>query len=70
VVVTEDGAGEPTIIIEPTTLAGVWANAAEVTPSPHEFTLDFVRMDYSLGTPLDEGSSSRGLPSRLSSSCA
>lgn len=27
----------------------------EVTPSPHEFTLDFVRMDYALGDPPRRG---------------
>jgi hypothetical protein len=43
------------IIIEPHQLAGVWANFARVTHSEHEFTLDFVRMDYSEGTPPRRG---------------
>jgi Protein of unknown function (DUF3467) len=43
------------IIIEPHQLAGVWANWAQVSHSEHEFTLDFVRMDYSQGTPPRRG---------------
>ena len=33
------------LIIQPSELAGVWANWAQVSHSVHEFTLDFVRMD-------------------------
>ena len=53
----EEQPQEPTteIIIEPHQLAGVWANSARVTHSEHEFTLDFVRMDYSEGTPPRRG---------------
>lgn len=36
----------PEIIIDPSTLAGVYANYASVSHSEHEFTLDFVRLDY------------------------
>ena len=43
------------IIIEPAQLAGVWANFARVTHSEHEFTLDFIRMDYSEGSPPKRG---------------
>lgn len=32
-------------------LAGVWANWAQVSHSPHEFTLDFVRMDATAPPP-------------------
>jgi len=35
------------IFIGEQAMAGVWANFARVTHSEHEFTLDFVRMDYS-----------------------
>jgi hypothetical protein len=35
------------IVIEPHQLAGVWANFGRVNHSEHEFTLDFVRIDYS-----------------------
>lgn len=31
---------------EPSQLNGVWANAAAVRHSPHEFTIDFLRCDY------------------------
>ena len=30
---------------------GVWANYAQVSHSPYEFTLDFVRMDYNQTPP-------------------
>lgn len=33
------------IFIEPAQMAGVWANFAQVSHSPHEFTIDFVRLD-------------------------
>ncbi len=32
-------------------LAGVWANWAQVSHSPHEFTLDFVRIDATAPPP-------------------
>ena len=38
---------QPVIRIEPAQMAGVWANFARVSHSPYEFTLDFVRLDYS-----------------------
>jgi hypothetical protein len=47
--------GPAEIIIEPHQLAGVWANFAQVVHSEHEFTLDFVRMDYSQGIPPRRG---------------
>jgi hypothetical protein len=31
---------------QPDQLSGVWANAASVRHSPHEFTIDFVRCDF------------------------
>ena len=31
---------------QPDQLAGVWANAAAVRHSPHEFTIDFLRCDF------------------------
>lgn len=34
------------IRIEPHNQAGVWANFARVNHSPHEFTIDFVRLDF------------------------
>ena len=43
------------IVIEPHQLAGVWANFAQVVHSEHEFTLDFIRMDYSQGMPPRRG---------------
>lgn len=36
---------EAEILIDQEQMAGVWANFARVSHSPHEFTLDFVRMD-------------------------
>jgi len=35
------------VSIDPQAQAGVWANFARVSHSPHEFTIDFVRLDYS-----------------------
>jgi len=35
----------PEIFMDPSQLAGVWANWAQVSHSVHEFTLDFVRLD-------------------------
>lgn len=37
----------PKISVPETQRAGVWANYAVVSHSPHEFTLDFVRVDHS-----------------------
>jgi hypothetical protein len=34
------------ISIEPRNQAGVWANFARVNHSEHEFTIDFVRLDF------------------------
>jgi Protein of unknown function (DUF3467) len=42
---------EPSIFIEPGQMAGAWANFARVSHSPYEFTLDFVRLDYSVIPP-------------------
>jgi hypothetical protein len=39
-------AGQIQIAIEPDKAAGVWANFASVNHSPHEFTIDFVRLDF------------------------
>jgi Protein of unknown function (DUF3467) len=39
------------IIIEPSQITGVWANFARVSHSPYEFTLDFVRLDFSERPP-------------------
>jgi hypothetical protein len=36
-------------------MAGVWANWAQVHHSEHEFTIDFVRLDYSSGSPPKRG---------------
>lgn len=41
----------PQIIIEPAQMAGVWANFAQVGHSAYEFTLDFVRLDFSTSPP-------------------
>ncbi|MDE0606084.1 MAG: DUF3467 domain-containing protein [Acidimicrobiaceae bacterium] len=30
---------------------GVWANFAAVSHSPHEFTIDFIRLDYQTKNP-------------------
>ncbi|MCY3851754.1 MAG: DUF3467 domain-containing protein [Acidimicrobiaceae bacterium] len=30
---------------------GVWANFAAVSHSPHEFTIDFIRLDYQTQNP-------------------
>ena len=40
------------IIIDPSQFAGVWANFAKVSHSPHEFTLDFIRLEYGSGPPV------------------
>jgi hypothetical protein len=41
----------PKIVIEPEQMAGVWANFARVSHSPYEFTLDFVRLDFTSNPP-------------------
>jgi hypothetical protein len=41
----------PIIHIDTSQLGGVWANFARVSHSPYEFTLDFVRLDYSSQPP-------------------
>jgi hypothetical protein len=43
------------ILMDQDQLAGVWANFARVSHSEHEFTLDFVRLDYSQGSPPRHG---------------
>lgn len=43
------------IVLESQHMGGVWANFAQVTHSEHEFTIDFVRMDYSQGNPPRRG---------------
>jgi hypothetical protein len=42
---------EAQIFIGEAQMAGVWANFARVTHSEHEFTLDFVRLDYAQKPP-------------------
>ena len=37
---------EVQILLPPEQMAGVYANWAQVGHSPHEFTIDFVRMEY------------------------
>jgi hypothetical protein len=34
------------VFMDPQQAAGVWANFARVNHSEHEFTIDFVRVDY------------------------
>lgn len=51
--VSGEQAGRPDlqIQIDPQQQAGVWANLAQVSHSPYEFTLDFVRVDYTQSPP-------------------
>ncbi len=42
---------EPQILIQAEQMAGVWANYARVAHSPYEFTLDFVRLDFTNNPP-------------------
>jgi hypothetical protein len=42
---------EPKVEILPEHRAGVWANYARVSHSPYEFTLDFVRLDFTERPP-------------------
>jgi Protein of unknown function (DUF3467) len=49
----EDGEDqEAQIVFDQAQMAGVWANFARVSHSEHEFTLDFVRLDYASGPPI------------------
>ncbi len=41
---------------QPDQLGGVWANAAAVRHSPHEFTIDFLRCDFD-----DNGQAANGV---------
>ena len=41
---------------QPDQLGGVWANAAAVRHSPHEFTIDFLRCDFD-----DQGMAKAGI---------
>jgi hypothetical protein len=41
----------PQIIIEPSQMAGVWANVVSISQTEHEFTLDFIRMDATAPPP-------------------
>lgn len=41
----------PVILIDQSQMAGVWANFARVSHSPYEFTLDFIRLDFSQAPP-------------------
>ena len=40
------------IRILPEMAGGVWANFARVSHSPYEFTLDFVRLDFTTADPI------------------
>lgn len=42
---------QPQIIIDPAHMGGVWANFAQVSHSPYEFTIDFARLDFSSNPP-------------------
>lgn len=43
----QERAGQQYALTMPTEhMAGVWANFAQVSHSPYEFTLDFVRLDF------------------------
>lgn len=48
-----DGPGgqEPDILMLPSELVGVWANRFRVIRSPHEITVDFIRVDCSSPPP-------------------
>ena len=41
----------PQIFMDPSQMAGVWANWAAVSHSEHEFTIDFVRLESSAPPP-------------------
>ena len=51
----DDPAEGPDVSATPETLAGVWANDVLVTLGEQEFTLDFIRLDYSTGSPPQRG---------------
>jgi hypothetical protein len=40
------------VFIDPQQAGGVWANFARVNHSEHEFTIDFVRIDYATAPKL------------------
>jgi hypothetical protein len=42
---------EPELLADTPQLGGVWANWARVVESEHEFTIDFVRLDYAIEPP-------------------
>jgi len=46
---------EPDVGTTQELLAGVWSNDVVVTLSEQEFTLDFIRLDYSTGNPARRG---------------
>jgi hypothetical protein len=48
---TPEGGVPAEILLPPEMLSGVWANWAQVSHSPHEFTLDFVRIDSTAPPP-------------------
>ena len=41
----------PQVMIQPEQMAGAWANFARVSHSPFEFTVDFIRLDFSNSPP-------------------
>ena len=41
----------PNVIATPDQMGGVWSNWARVSHSPYEFTLDFVRLDFTMNPP-------------------
>lgn len=42
----DGGQTEVKVLLDPSDFGGVWANFARVSHSEHEFTIDFVRLDY------------------------
>jgi hypothetical protein len=48
---TPEPSGEVEIFIGEAQMGGVWANFARVSHSLHEFTLDFVRLDFAEQPP-------------------
>lgn len=46
-----DAPDAPQIFMDPSQMAGVWANWAQVSHSEHEFTIDFVRLESSAPPP-------------------
>lgn len=48
----DDEPQEVQIVMDPAQMSGTWANFARVSHSEHEFTLDFVRLDYSSRDPM------------------